>query len=613
MKYFLLSVFFFFGSYLSLQAHEPFELLSSEKRTLSQSEWLALQRLETRALVDGFTLTFTQKEISLVVITGPEDDMLSYRIQGIRNPTIVAPSDAKFTIWFVNTDIDMKHDLRFIHKPGDFLARPGVVDSVGSAVLNPKEEESDNFSAEKVVMVALEDGRFKYYCSVGAHAKGGMWGNILIGVKPTKNLKQPQKSSHSGVRHKDGGGTHEMNAVTNINDPMERESSGTAWVPDSSPHAALSRGFSGGVSTMLMGNMFLRYTRVNTTRDLSIGGKGGRERFDAPTMFMASYSRPLGSKALVGVRTMLSLDPIIEKGYGYPLLYQSGEQFRGLPIHDRQHPHDLVNELAVSVSYRVNDDAAVYLYSGLPGEPALGPPMYLHRPSGRNNPDAPISHHWQDATHISYGVLTGGVSFRKAKGEFSVFNGTEPNENRYNFDRPKLNSYSGRFSVNPTRNFAIQVSHGYLRNPEPREPEIRILRKTSASLIHNIAWNNDRSMATSVVWGRNHANGEGTNSFLAEGNYDFSKNAAFWRFETVGKTGHDLALHHPFEDHDIFNVSKISIGYVRDLFRDRGLDVGLGGALSINRNPETLAPVYGGTLHSGWQLFLRLRPTSKGH
>ncbi|MFM8439676.1 MAG: hypothetical protein ACKN97_00140 [Acidobacteriota bacterium] len=144
MKYFLLSVFFFFGSYLSLQAHEPFELLSSEKRTLSQSEWLALQRLETRALVDGFTLTFTQKEISLVVITGPEDDMLSYRIQGIRNPTIVAPSDAKFTIWFVNTDIDMKHDLRFIHKPGDFLARPGVVDSVGSAVLNPKEEESDD-------------------------------------------------------------------------------------------------------------------------------------------------------------------------------------------------------------------------------------------------------------------------------------------------------------------------------------------------------------------------------------------------------------------------------------------------------------------------------------
>ncbi|MES2766139.1 MAG: LOG family protein, partial [Bacteroidota bacterium] len=41
-------------------------------------------------------------------------------------------------------------------------------------------------------------------------------------------------------------------------------------------------------------------------------------------------------------------------------------------------------------------------------EPALGPAMFLHRPSGANNPDAPISHHWQDASHITWGVITGG-------------------------------------------------------------------------------------------------------------------------------------------------------------------------------------------------------------
>src|ERR1043166_10000553 len=90
---------------------------------------------------------------------------------------------------------------------------------------------------------------------------------------------------------------------------------------------------------MLMETAFLRYTDVGSDRDVSIAGKGGRSRVDAPSMFMAMYSHLIGKNAQFGFRAMLSLDPLIERGYGYPLLYQTGETYRGEPIHDRQHPH----------------------------------------------------------------------------------------------------------------------------------------------------------------------------------------------------------------------------------------------------------------------------------
>ena len=357
-----------------------------------------------------------------------------------------------------------------------------------------------------------------------------------------------------------------------------------------------------------MGTAFLRYTDVGSDRDVSIAGKGGRSRVDAPSMFMAMYSHLIGKNAQFGFRAMLSLDPLIERGYGYPLLYQTGETYRGEPIHDRQHPHDLFSELAVTWSYKFNDKRSFYLYAGYPGEPALGPPMYLHRTSGMNNPDAPIGHHWQDATHITFGVVTAGYSFGKAKFEASAFNGTEPDDNRWNFDRARLNSFSGRLSVNPTKNWALQISHGYLKNPERSEPEVHILRRTTASAIYNKKFDDDHNWATTVVFGRNDANGEATHSFLTETNYDFRANAVFGRFESIQKSGRDLVLAAPLENR-VFHLNVFSAGYIRDIVHNKGIDVGLGGKFTADFNPSSLSPTYGGTSHGGWQIFMRLRPS----
>ena len=398
-----------------------------------------------------------------------------------------------------------------------------------------------------------------------------------------------------------------MRSTVDLNDPMSRESSGTAWVPDSSPIYAAMK-MKGDRMLMFHGDIFPRYTTIGGDRDVSVAGKGGNSRFDAPSMFMAMASQPAGKNAQIGLRLMTSLDPLIERGYGYPLLYQSGESYSGEPLHDRQHPHDLISELSATYSRKLGGGNSAYLYLGLPGEPALGPPVFMHRISGMDNPDAPISHHWQDSTHITFGVVTAGVSTGKLKFEASTFKGEEPDENRYNIDTPRFDSFSGRVSYNPTRDLALQVSHGFIKNPESSQPNVSVHR-TSASVIFNRPLGRDANWSNSLVWGQNYEGAEGrTNAYLFETNYQKRADTFYARFERVEKSGHELVLSGANE-HRVFNVGSYALGYVRDLKHGDGLDVGVGAQVTFGNNPAQLSGLYGGRNHTGFQVFLRLRPS----
>jgi hypothetical protein len=131
-------------------------------------------------------------------------------------------------------------------------------------------------------------------------------------------------------------------------------------------------------------------------------------------------------------------------------------------------------------------------------------------------------------------------------------------------------------------------------------------------VIYNKAIDDNRNWASTFVWGKNNKQGEFTNSFLFESDYTIGKNAVFGRFELVQKDGHELVLDE--KDHaQVFLVGAYSIGYVRDLVKDKGLDVGLGGMATFNTNPTDLVPYYGGTKHAGWQIFLRIRPSKMAH
>jgi hypothetical protein len=350
---------------------------------------------------------------------------------------------------------------------------------------------------------------------------------------------------------------------------------------------------------MLHGGIFPRYVNANTLR--------GDDRIDAPNWFMAMYSHPIGESAQLGFRGMMSLDLLTEGGRGYPLLFQTGETWHGDALHDRQHPHDLFDEISFSCSQKFGHDFSAYLYVGYPGEPALGPPTFMHRLSAMDNPDAPLSHHWQDSTHVTFGVVTLGAVWRDLKFEGSTFKGREPDEVRYDFDQPKLDSFSGRISWNPTRNLALQVSHGYIKSPEELEPEAD-RHRTTASLIYNMPLGPDTNWSNSVVWGQNRDSGHGkTQSILLETNYQRGRDTFYARFERVEKPGHELVLDEV--DHErIFPVNAYTVGYVRDLTHGRGIDVGVGGQITIHDVPE-LDRYYGSDLPYSFQVFLRIRPS----
>jgi len=401
---------------------------------------------------------------------------------------------------------------------------------------------------------------------------------------------------------------HEMKMQSSVNltDPMTREGSGTSWLPDSSPMYGRMFTF-GDNMLMLHGAAFPRYTNVSTRR--------GDDRIDAPNWIMGMFSHPFGETAQLGARLMMSLDPLTEGGRGYPLLFQSGETWHDQPLHDRQHPHDLFSELSLSYSQKFIGDFSGYIYFGYPGEPALGPPTFMHRISAMDDPDAPIGHHWQDSNHVTFGVATAGLVWSRFGGikiEGSVFTGREPDEDRYDFDRAHFDSASGRISWNPTPDLALQFSHGYLKSPEASEPTAK-RHRTTASIVYNKVLGQDTNWATTFVWGQNNDTHEGkTQSFLLESDYQRGRDTFYTRLERVEKSGHELVLRGDDQE-KIFPIFAASFGYVHDFTHGDGLDVGLGAQFTIDDRPDDLSRYYGDEVGYGFQVFLRIRPSRHQH
>jgi hypothetical protein len=374
---------------------------------------------------------------------------------------------------------------------------------------------------------------------------------------------------------------------------MTRDSSGTAWQPESTPMEAI-HGQYGGWSTMLHG--FINLAAADA------GGPRSDSKIFSQSMFMGMAHRPFGGGSLT-LRGMVSLDPTMGKD-GYPLLFQTGETADGTtPLIDRQHPHDFLMELAAIYSHTITATSSVFLYAGYPGEPALGPPTFMHRFSGMDNPEAPLGHHWLDATHITFGVLTGGVVWNAFKLEGSMFNGREPNEQRWNFDPLRLDSTSLRLTWNPTPNWSMQASWGSLNSPEALEPDIDQQRIT-ASVSYNVPLASG-NWQTTFAWGRNDKRlGETTNALLLESALSWNAHTVFARAEHTEKDelfGEGEPLHH-----QTFGVAKFSLGYVYDIPITRHVKLGVGAVGSAHAFPDELEPYYGSSPLSG-VLFTRVK------
>lgn len=393
-----------------------------------------------------------------------------------------------------------------------------------------------------------------------------------------------------------------MKSTTDVSDPMSQEGSGTSWLPASSPMY--------GYAQMHNGNMIMLHGAI-APRYVSVGSRRGDRRFDAPSWLMGMLSHPLDSRSQIGVRAMLSLDPLLEGGYGYPDLYATGETWHGQSLHDRQHPHELVSELSVAYSRKIGGDRSAYIYVADPGEPALGPPAFMHRLLGYDYLPAPIGHHWEDATHIVFGVATLGLNLgSKVKVEGSKFTGRDPNENRTNFDKPRFDSQSARISYNLDPGNAFQISQGFIYSPDGDAVN---QHRLTASWLYNKGLGIDANLSTSLIYGQNdETQGFGkSNAFLAEADYQHHADTIFARAENVQKSGKDLVLADSLLRRK-YALGTYTIGYIRDLTHGKGIDTGLGAAITAGTNPAALNPYYGSGTHLGFEVFFRLRPSRMG-
>ena len=413
--------------------------------------------------------------------------------------------------------------------------------------------------------------------------------------------------------------------------PFAGATTGTSRVPAAEPMPG-SMVQRGSWSLMAHG-----WVNVAARRD---GGPRGVDDVFHTSMLMGHARRPLGSGWLE-LQGMVSAEPGLGPS-GYGLLLQTGETADGVnPLVDRQHPHDVLMGLSASFRWEVEPGAWAFVYAAPVGEPALGPVAFMHRPSGMANPVAPISHHFLDAAHISYGVLTTGIATDRLQVEVSWFNGREPDDRRWVPDALALNSFSGRLTVSPNRSWALQASFGSLDEPEQLHPAIDLYRVTLSATHHRQLENG--WWATTAAFGRNTKRettmtlGEARErlpgplfdhyvgssplppgaddsllllferrvqaALLVESAWSTGPVTAFARWERAEKD--ELYPPTDMRHSTFFAVSKAGLGAVVDVRTWDGLKLGLGATGSLHWFDDQLEELYGSRPRSG-MIYLRV-------
>jgi hypothetical protein len=374
--------------------------------------------------------------------------------------------------------------------------------------------------------------------------------------------------------------------------PMTRDASGTSWQPDAASHS--------GIHAMAGDWMLMGHAELNGVYSWQDGPRGDEKAF-VSGMVMGMARRSFANGDVLGFRAMLSPDPLMGKS-GYPLLLASGETADGAhPLVDRQHPHDLFMELSASYAKHLTDADSVFVYAGLPGEPAFGPPAFMHRPAAVDNPEAPITHHWLDSTHIAFGVATLGWVHGPFKIEASQFNGREPDQHRYDIETGALDSTSVRVSWNPGPNWALQASWADQKSPEQLEPLIDETRWSASALYTRKLGEAGEFNLTAAFGRKQRSDGVDLDGWLGEASWKPNgKWTIFGRAERVETD--ELG---PGHGGPVENVGELSLGLVRDWRVADHVLFGVGAQVAHNWTGG-LSASYGGD-PNGAMAFVRLK------
>jgi hypothetical protein len=387
--------------------------------------------------------------------------------------------------------------------------------------------------------------------------------------------------------------------------------SGTSAEPNSTPAPMLMSMHGAGSSAwmlMLHGNGFVSDIQQTSPR-------GGDK------LFSTNWAMPMAQRALgpgqLTLRAMLSLEPATVTGRQYPLLFQQGETAYGLPIADGQHPHNFFMELAALYDLHLGERTLFSVYAAPVGDPAIGPIAFPHRESAMEDPVATLGHHQEDSTHISYDVVTAGLTHSWLRVEAGGFHGREPNEHRWEIQQAAIDSWSTRLTLQPGQNWSGQYSWAHLHSPEALFPTENQDRMT-ASAMYNHAFSHCGNWASTLVWGRTRDLPDYLveNSYLVESTLRFhTRNYAYTRIEDVDRTSELLLGEKPlppgFTEKSAGRVQAYTFGYDRDVSAHLPhILAALGAQVTAYTPGAKLQPVYG-TNPIGVVIYLRFRPV--GH
>jgi hypothetical protein len=348
------------------------------------------------------------------------------------------------------------------------------------------------------------------------------------------------------------------------------------------------------------GNWSLMWMGVAFVSDIQQSGPRGGDKLYSTNWFMLAAQHRLGRRGAFQTDLMLSLEPATITDRRYPLLFQTGETAYGNPLVDAQHPHNFIMALGFHYVYQAGEHTTLEVYVAPVGDPALGPLAFPHRASAMEFPEAPISHHWQDSTHIADDVVTLGVAHKTIKLEASGFHGAEPGENRWIVQAGPLDSWSARLWYFPAADWAMQVSSGRITHPEALEPGDQV--RTTAS-VHYTRPVPGGGWSTSLIWGRNHDTftQRNLNSYLAESVLPIhGKNYLTGRFELVDKD----ELFNPYLG--TFRIGAYTLGYTRDIGLFRHIATGIGANFTTYSLPDAIKPYYGNRPLGG-NVYMRVR------
>lgn len=391
-----------------------------------------------------------------------------------------------------------------------------------------------------------------------------------------------------------------------------RDSSGTSWLPLATPMYGVHRTWRGW-DVRLDGAAFAQLVVEPIDRHRT--GGTGKVEVSGVNWGMGMMRRPLGN-GRVGVRVMLSAEPLTIRNCGALNLLSTGEVCNGDTIHDRQQPHDLLMELSADYEQSLGGRVRWQIYGGVAGEPALGPAGYPHRASSLDNPTRPITHHWIDATHVTFGVVTTALHTQRWKTEVSAFNGRDADDSRVDLDVGGFDSYSARVSYLRGERMALQVSAGRLWDASSvftRELRKASLRATASMTYH-------RPLAAGGLWATTIAYAINKGREIVSGSpFDITSDAAllessvniaerhslFARAEVVAMPAHHLHAHEFLDA--VHDVGKMQVGYVRHMAAHKGLVVGLGGSVALSLLPDAYAPRYSGRVAPSYSVFANVR------